>query len=131
METISFTLPIKTVSEINSTEHWRIKHKRHKIQQFFVRRYFVQNKIKVDLPCTITLTRLSPRFLDDDNLPTSMKYFRDQISEEITGKGGYYITRKKLVKAIKGHADNDRRMTWVYAQEKAKTQAVRIEISFT
>jgi len=128
---ISWILPIKTVSEINSSEHWSKKSKRHKIQQFFVRYLFSRESNKIELPCTIRLTRLSPRLLDDDNLPTSMKYVRDEISEIlIPEKVGWYKTRTGKLKKLKGRADDDPRILWKYSQEKWPTQAVRIEIIF-
>lgn len=130
MPCITWILPIKTVSEMNCSEHWSKKSKRHKQQQFFVRQLFKHETNKINLPCKITLTRLAPRMLDDDNMPTSMKYIQDEVAEQLTGKGGYYITRNGHRKAIKGHADGDKRLSWVYAQEKAKTQGVRLEFEF-
>lgn len=130
MHCVTWILPIKTVSEINCSEHWSKKHKRHKLQQFFVRQLFIHEATEITLPCEIKLTRLSPRQMDCDNLPTSMKYIKDEIAEHLTGKGGYYITKKGHVKAIKGHADNDKRITWSYHQEKYKILAVKIEIRF-
>lgn len=126
---ICWILPIKTVSEANSSEHWSKKAKRHKRQQFLVRYMFNKETEKIRLPCTVTLTRLSPRTLDTDNLQTSMKYIRDEISELlIPEKAGAYITRKGTVKRKKGHADNDPRISWCYAQEKWKVLAVKIQI---
>ena len=130
MTNITWTLPIRTVSEINCSQHWTKKQVRHKQQQFFVRALFRHEGREITLPCTVKLTRLSPRTMDDDNLPTSMKYIRDEIAEQLTGKGGFYVTRAGLRKSIKGHADNDKRIHWEYAQEKAKTHGVRSEISF-
>ena len=130
MTKITWILPIKTVSEINCTEHWTKKHKRHKQQQFFVRQLFKHEAIEISLPCHVKLTRLAPRMIDSDNMPTSIKFVQDEIAELLTGKGGFYVTKKGLIKAIKGHAESDKRITWEYAQEKYKTQAVRIEISF-
>jgi hypothetical protein len=111
------TLPIKTISEANSSEHWTKKRKRHKSQNLQICLLFIEINKSVPLPCLIRLTRLAPRFLDSDNLPVSMKYVRDAIAKEILGG--------KL-----GQKDSDPRIKWEYAQEKGKTKeyAVRIEI---
>jgi hypothetical protein len=130
MKILTWNLPIKTISEMNQSEHWTKKHKRHKQQQEILR-LLIQNNIGlVQLPCHIKLTRLSPRQLDPDNLPPALKYIQDELAEMLTGKGGFYITKKGKVKAIKGHADNDKRMTWEYTQEKSARIGVRITIQY-
>lgn len=114
----SWQLPIKTVSEANCSQHWTIKHKRHKGQKRIIALWASANNIKAtSLPCTITLTRLAPLMLDEgDNLPCSMKYLRDYIAGEI------------LPGLAAGRADGDKRITWRYAQEKSAILALRIEI---
>lgn len=59
---------------------------------------------------TITLTRLAPRTLDDDNAIGSMKSARDGVSDAL------------------GVDDSDPRLTWRYGQEKARDYSVRVEI---
>ncbi len=69
--------------------------------------------------------------LDDDNVPVSMKWIRDEIGAQLfPAKVVKYQgkTKGKLVKN-KGHADSDPRVTWKYAQEKGTIQGIRIEIS--
>jgi len=86
---------------------------------------------KVTLPCHITMTRLSPKMLDVDNLPMSMKSLTDEIAGLlIPEKGGWYITKKGSRRPIRGHADSDNRLGWSYTQEKAKTQGVKIVCVF-
>lgn len=124
-------LPIKTVSESNSSEHWTKKAKRHKQQQFFVRLSFSKVVKEVKFPCIVKLTRLSSRILDDDNLRGCFKWIRDEISECIfPEKRGNFVKKNGKIVQIKGRADSDPRINWEYAQEKAKKQAVRIELSF-
>jgi hypothetical protein len=130
MKKIEWMLPIKTVSEINSSEHWRVKNKRHKQQQFFVRSLFNHEAQEIKLPCNVKLTRLSPCLMDDDNLPTSMKYIKDEIAAQLVPEKVAYYRRKGRLISNKGHADNDSRISWGYGQEKSKRQAVRIEICF-
>jgi len=117
MQPIILNLPIKTVSEANSSEHWSKKHKRHKQQQKII--FYSLNSLdqKISLPCHIRLTRISPRKLDrDDNLPCAFKWIKDQIAADITG-----------IK-VAGRADEDERISWEYAQDKGSPQSIRIEI---
>jgi len=130
LKKICWHLPVKTVSEINSSEHWTKKSKRHRQQQFFVRSLFNHEAQEIKLPCKVHLTRLSPCLMDEDNLPTSMKYIKDEIAAQLVPEKVAYYRRKSRLIANKGHADNDSRVTWTYGQEKAKSLAVRIEICF-
>ena len=117
---IDLLIDLLTISEANATgEHWTKKHKRHKAQKLRVLIELMNHQVKVQLPCIIKLSRLSPRLLDTgDNLPMSLKYIRDSISE-------YIFPNKKA-----GRADDDPRIEWQYAQEKSKKKAVRIQIYF-
>lgn len=117
---ISWLLPIKTVSENNSTEHWRKKHARHKIQKNYIRMQFLIERPQIMLPCTITLTRIAPRALDSDNLQGSLKWIRDSIADNI------------IEGLSPGRADSDPRLTWIYAQKKGniKEYALLIEICY-
>ena len=127
--TREWTIRLKTVSEANSSEHWTAKAKRHKSQQHFVRLLYETHIKDVGLPCTITLTRLSPRQLDDDNLVTSMKYIRDELSECILPElRKTYVTRKGHLAFIKGRADSDPRIRWKYDQKKSPMLEIKITI---
>lgn len=131
-EKIMREIQMTTVSEANSSEHWSKSSKRHRQQQFLVRAMFHGLKQEIPVPCTITLTRLTPRaFLDTgDNLPMSVKWIRDEISECILPeKRKSFLNRNGKLKAIKGRADDDPRLHWQYAQEKSKTLGIRIEIA--
>jgi len=81
---VNWQLPIKTASESNSSEHWTVKRKRHKIQQGWVNMVFLQDKPIVEIPCNIVVTRIAPRSLDShDNLPMSLKWICDSIADNI------------------------------------------------
>lgn len=63
------------------------------------------------LPCLVTITRLGPRTLDDDNLAGSAKAIRDSIAARL------------------GVDDGDTaRIQFRYAQEKSKAYGVRITL---
>lgn len=107
-------LPIKTISESNSSEHWSKKHKRHKTQKLCIRLFFNQQNLKIIPPCSIKLVRVSPRILDDDNLVSAFKWIRDAIAEQIHPG------------LAPGRADDDEKITWIYKQEKGKLQGIKI-----
>ena len=134
---IKWQIPLKTVSESNSNEHWLKKAKRHTQQQFFIKQLFKSLNKPIYLPCMITLTRIGPRVLDiEENLPMAFKWIKDEIGACIFPERvvEYVQKRKRNGKVYlshrtnKGHADSDPRIKWTYAQEKGKILAIRIEI---
>ncbi len=128
----SFELPIKTVSEANSTEHWTKKAKRHKQQAFFVRMAYTQFVVNVEMPCTITMTRCSIRETDSDNLQISMKWIRDELSQLVFPDRSIktYLSKRGRVVEVRGREDSDPQITWLYKQEKRKKYGVIIEFEF-
>lgn len=128
MQKIIWEIPIKTVSEANSSEHWTTKSKRHKIQQFLMRQVFKRERSEIPLPCVVRFTRLSPKLLDDDNLRMAMKWLRDELSDCITDNKRYYINKKGRAQRIMGRNDSDPRIRWEYAQQACKVAGIRIEI---
>ena len=102
-------LPIATVSEANQRQHWAEKARRAKSQR--QQAYYLTGALKaLLLPATISLTRISPRALDDDNLRGALKAVRDGIADRL------------------GINDRDPRVKWEYGQERgrAKQQGVRV-----
>lgn len=127
---IRWEIPLKTVSEGNSSEHWSVSSKRHQQQQFFVRLLFNQEHAPIPMPCEIILTRISSRFLDsEENLPMAFKWIKDEIGAQLFPEKVVVYQKKSGKHATnKGHADSDSRVTWKYAQEKGPIQSIRIEI---
>lgn len=62
------------------------------------------------LPVDVTLTRIAPRELDDDNLAYAFKAVRDGVADALGLKN-----------------DRDPRVSWSYSQERGKA-AVRITL---
>lgn len=119
MPMIEFITPIITVSEANSSEHWLKKSKRHKLQKKWIWIYWKKQNYTVKTPCVITLTRIGGRKLDvGDNLPMSLKYVRDAISEMIHPN------------LPPGKADDDPLITWLYNQEPGDFKGVKINIEY-
>ena len=78
-----FTMPIRTQSEANVKEHFHVKAKRAKSQREASCLITKSKQVKILTPSVITLTRISPRTLDTDNLARSFKAVRDGIADAI------------------------------------------------
>ena len=119
MKKITWNIPLRTVSELNCSQHWAVKAKRHRLQKKIIKIALAKDIKNVTLPCTITLIRLAEKKLDaHDNLPASFKYVTDQICE-------------LLIPGLKeGKADDDERIKVAYKQEKAKRTSLRVEIEY-
>ena len=72
-------LPIALQSESNMREHWASRHHRRARQRVTVR-FFTAHFRHVTPPCDVTITRIAPKRLDDDNLVGSAKAVRDEIA---------------------------------------------------
>lgn len=112
MACVEVDIPIRTQSEANLREHWAVKAKRVKEHRQLA--YVVVRKaleFRKPLPATVTLTRLSPRLLDDDNLRQALKATRDGIADWL------------------GVDDRDPLIRWEYDQKQAsKYHAVRVSV---
>lgn len=79
-----FSLPIKLESLTNKREHWAAKSKRAKEQRTNVAnacRLHNCGAGRIELPCTVTITRVGVRSLDSDNLAISAKHARDGVAD--------------------------------------------------
>ena len=117
------TIPIKTVSVANKSEHWAKRAKRTKLHRqtaaAMLRSYGMPGDIwRTSFPIrwTITLIRIGGRRLDDDNLRAALKACRDGVADWL------------------GIDDGDNRLVWQYGQEPKKRKlppGVRVEIVAT
>ena len=113
---IVFEVPIRTVSLYNQREHWAARYRRTKEEREAVHATWLEEmtvwRWHVPIPCTVTLTRIAPRELDDDNLRGALKSVRDEIA------------------LLMGLDDRDPRVFWRYEQERASKgdYSVRVEI---
>jgi len=117
---VSFTIPIRTVSEANAHEHWRVRQKRAKAQRELAgfaclaraSAMHRAGRAMVSGGLIVNLTRIAPRPLDSDNNVGSGKHLRDGIADAL------------------GIDDRDPRVTWEYAQERGGVgvYGVRVEI---
>ncbi len=127
-KTATFVVPAKTVSEANSRTHWSVKAKRTKglrrdanlylraaIQREVSRTATPEDLVgscEPDRGVEVLLTRLAPGILDDDNLASSLKGFRDGVADAF------------------GKDDRDPILKWKYDQRRSKTYAVEVTLSW-
>lgn len=112
------TVPVKTVSELNRHEHWRIRAKRAKAQHHAVipallashRAIIFVGKMAKPGPLHVHLTRLSARKLDTDNLAGALKHCRDAVAKFLGVDDG-----------------NEAAVSWSVGQERQNGYAVRVE----
>jgi hypothetical protein len=111
-------VPARIVSEANNFDHWTKKHKRKKELQLLIRNSF--KNISIPLPVTIKLIRqaTTAHYLDYVNLVHSMKYAQDCIADII------------IPNLRPGFADSDKRISWLFDQQKGKNYALIVEIYF-
>lgn len=116
-KTTIFQIPLKIQSEANCSEHWVKKKKRHDTQKWVVKKVWLDNGFNFNLPIEITLIRVSPRCLDqEDNLPMSFKWIKDSIADcIIPGKAP-------------GRADDCKQITWKFDQKRGKVRENYIEV---
>lgn len=111
----------------NQQMHWQKKAKivklHHKIMLYSLPHPHWK---EVELPCRITLRRISPRKLDFDNLVYAFKGIRDSLADFM------------IPGHPRGFADNDKRISWEYDQATSfldpshnhKKSAIEIEIEY-
>jgi hypothetical protein len=109
---IRFHIPIRLPSLSNERFHWRTL-ARIKKKQKEATMYCMIGLVIPQLPLVVTITRIGPRKLDDDNLASACKYVRDQIAKQI------------------GVDDGSSDYTWLYSQRIGKNlrYGVDVEIS--
>ncbi len=114
--TVELIVPLITISEANTSEHWRKSAARHKRQKGIIKLHWIKIRNLVSLPCKMQLIRLAPRSLDFANLCMSLKWVEDSCAEELTGN------------YVPGRADGDPRIKTTFSQEKCKEYGVKIII---
>jgi len=111
-------IPIRIVSSANLKEHWAKKYAREKKQKETIGLFVKPLLDKISLPVNITLRRIAPRALDDDNLSYSLKAHRD------------YICSLIIPGLAPGRADGNGVIKIVYEQEKGLPKEYALVIAF-
>jgi len=106
---VKITLPIRTVNALNAREHWAKRAKRAR-QERYRAGWYCAVFGSPSLPLTVTLTRVSPRKMDDDGSIASLKNIRDGVADHL------------------GVDDGSDLIAWKYAQRKGKPKEYAVEI---
>ena len=102
-------MPIELPSLSNVRMHWRAMDSLKKKQKLATKLCMRDVKLPA-MPLLVTITRVGPRKLDDDNLASACKYVRDEIAKAV------------------GVDDGSDLYTWMYAQ-RIGTYGVDVEIT--
>lgn len=114
---MTLVLAIHTVSEANVHTHWRQRQHRAKTQRTAMYyRCLATWRTPPPLPLVITLTRISPRQLDDDNLAASQKAIRDGVADFLAGAYGAGDDRQAGVR-------------WRYGQRRGLPHTYAVEVT--
>lgn len=108
-----FSIPIRLPSLANTRLHWRRMASLKKKQKLatWTALFNVGGRTGMpSIPLLVTITRVGPRKLDDDNLASACKYVRDQIAAAV------------------GVDDGSDLYTWRYEQRIGK-YCVEVEIT--
>lgn len=102
MSPITVSLPLRIISEANGRQHWRKVAERKRTHRQTARLVLQQYARPMHEAATfdITLTRIAPRKLDDDNLASGFKAVRDGVADWL------------------GIDDGSPRIRWQYAQQR-------------
>jgi len=108
---VKITIPgLRLESEANKRDKWAAV-KRAKEQRYSVAiRIASFKRSRPPLPVILTITRIAPRLLDDDNLARACKAVRDEIAK------AYSVD------------DRDDAITWRYSQRTGKPREYACEI---
>jgi len=98
-----------TVSESNARGHWAPRAKRAAAQRMIAKAQATRYVLRA-LPAIVTLVRIAPRALDDDNLRGALKATRDGVADAF------------------GVNDRDPRIEWRYGQRRGPPRAFQVEI---
>lgn len=102
----TFTLPIRLESLANKRWHYMRRAKYAKSVRMAAKLACPD----FELPCVVTMTRIAPRALDDDNLASACKNLRDGIADKL------------------GIDDRDSRVMFVPKQRRGKPKEYAVEV---
>lgn len=112
-------LPLRTVSETNAREHWRVKANRARMQRGLAKNACFGNGVDGIASAAkwnrekliVTMIRIGKRYLDNDNLAASFKHVRDGIADAC------------------GVDDGSDFYEWRYEQAKDSQYAIEVRIT--
>lgn len=84
---------------LNGRLHWAVRRRKTNAIRRVIRWAWLGQPVRPSVPCVVTLVRIGPRTMDDDNNQGALKSVRDEMA------------------AMLGVDDGDERVTWRYSQE--------------
>ena len=118
------TFPYIMRSEANTRSHWAARHRRasegRELATLYLRMVMATEPAP-EMPVVVTLTRISPRQLDEDNLSRAFKAIRDGVADALlpTNVGNQHR---------RWADDSDGQILWLYAQRKGEPKEHAVEI---
>lgn len=103
-------VPVRIQRGGNNREHWSQRQTRVAAEKAAVREVLPPMLYRPRLPVRVTMTRVAPRALDDDNNTAGFKAVRDEIARWL------------------GVDDADKRVTWVCDQRKGDVYQAEVLI---
>lgn len=109
----SFTIPVKTYSKANARKHNFGNASAAKKERWATRLAWKSElgAWKPQLPCRVTMVRVAPRRLDDDNLAGALKCVRDELA------------------ALIGVDDRDKGVLWRASQARGKPKEYAVRVT--
>ena len=107
---IEFLVPVRTLGP-NARGHWAVVAARARLERQSTA-WTLAGLRRPRLPVRVTFTRLSPGWLDDDNLRGACKAIRDEIAVWLDLPVSDARTGQR--------DDSDPRVEWLYAQERVQ-----------
>lgn len=108
---LTIIVPLRTRSEMNLREHWSKRSRRmanHRAVAYLRLSAALMSVLPV--PAIVTMVRIAPRQLDDDNLRGALKGVRDGVADAF------------------GLDDRDPRIRWRYEQRRGNKMEYAVEI---
>lgn len=81
---VTLYVPLRTISHSNVRCHWAQRARIRKAERATVHACWLTQRIHLRLrgaPYEVTMTRIAPRELDDDNLAGALKAVRDEVAD--------------------------------------------------
>lgn len=115
---MNFTVPIELQTGPNRRLHWAVRAARAKAERLATAAYgplpWEWRRLAAESErFRVTLTRIAPRRVDDDNLQGLLKHVRDQVAKQL------------------GIDDGSARLEWRYQQAKGPAPTVRVDVEAT
>ena len=117
------TIPLRTVSEANERGAWHAAARRTREHRRIVE-LTLRTERRPPLPAVVTVVRVAPCALDDDNLARALKGIRDEVARWLCP---VVIQKGKKRGQLTGD-DRDPRVTWRVAQRKGRPREHAVEI---